>query len=342
MNNDFKKAGYFSAIAIFIIGIAALVISTAASYFAYDAAIILVGQFVSLLSFLGLLIIGVLSKHKYNSACVRFAEYILKIRKKDAERDAFDAQRAKEIQNLQTAAAQERENAVAAALELGRSEGAAKAVQAAQVNPIPQFKPRMMPAPVEPYPSYVQQISPSDEVLYNEYGEPVMIRRRVKKQRTAQNANVPYDRFGTPASVPTPAPVQTAAPVPAPMPVQTAAPVPTPMPVQTAAPVPTPMPVQTAAPVPTPMPVQTAAPVPTPMPVQTAAPVPAPMPVQTTAPVSFSGENQIYAPQATNINSIYAAEASNNQIYVPEPDKKTAEESSTPRPINVDPYRIDL
>lgn len=304
MNNDFKKAGYFSAIAIFIIGIAALVVSTAASYFAYDAAIILVGQLVSLLSFFGLLIICVVSKHKYNSVCVKFAEYILNIRKKDAERDAADARHAKEIQNLQTAAAKERESAVAAAFEQGRSAGEAKAAMAARTNPINRFKPHMTPAPVEPYPSYVQQFAPADEVLYNEYGEPVMIRRRVKKQHVVQNSNVQYDRFG--------APIQTA------IPVQTTTP----------APVPTAIPVQTTAP----------APVPTAMPVQTTAPESVP----TAMPAPFSGDNQIYNSPSTNTGNIYEAESSNNRIYVPEPDKKAAEESPTPQPINVDPYRIDL
>lgn len=269
MNNDFKKAGYFSAIAIFIIGVAALVISTAASYFAYDAAIILVGQFVSLLSFLGLLIIGVVSKHKYNSACIKFAEYILNNRKKEAERDAFDAERAREIQNMQAAAAQERESAVAAALEQGRNEGAAQAT-AAQVPP--PFAPRIMPAPVEPYPApaYVQPISPSDDVLYNEYGEPVMIRRRVKKQRVAQNTDMQYDRFGKPAA-------------------------------------------------------------------STNTPVSAPV------KVPASAENQVCSPSQTDLNSIYGSGTSNYQIYTPPADKNTAaEEASSPSPINVDPYRIDL
>ena len=303
MNNDFKKAGYFSAIAIFIIGVAALVISTAASYFAYDAAIILVGQFVSLIAFLGLLIIGVVSKHKYNSACVRFAEYILNNRKKEAERDAFDAERAKEIQNMQTAAAQERENAVAAALEQGRSEGAAqvKAAQPAQVPP--QYAPRMVPAPVEPYPAYVQQISPSDEVLYNEYGEPVMIRRRVKKQRAAKNADMQYDRFGKPVAN-TPAPE-------APSPAKRGY-------------------ADDKHYANTPV-------------LETPSPAPMPAPVSAPVNVPTAAENQIYKPAQPNMDSIYAADASNNQIYSPEPPKNpVVDESSTPRPINVDPYRIDL
>ncbi|MGN0474515.1 MAG: hypothetical protein ACI4IJ_05445, partial [Acutalibacteraceae bacterium] len=240
--------------------------------------------------FFGLLIICFVSKHKYNSVCVKFAEYILNIRKKDAERDAADARHAKEIQNLQTAAAKERESAVAAAFEQGRSEGAAKAAMAARTNPSNRFKPHMTPAPVEPYPSYVQQFAPADEVLYNEYGEPVMIRRRVKKQHVVQNSNMQYDRFG--------APIQTA------------------------------IPVQTTAP----------APVPTAMPVQTTAPESVP----TVMPAPFSGDNQIYNSPSTNTGNIYEAESSNNQIYVPEPDKKAAEESPTPQPINVDPYRIDL
>lgn len=206
MNNDFKKAGYFSAFAIFIIGIAALVISTIASYFAYDAIIILVGQLVSLIAFLGLLIVSAASKHKYNKACVRFAEYIINNRKKEAERNALDAERAREFQSIQTAAALERDQAVAAALEQGRNEGMAHAMQTS-----PR---RMVSAPVETCPGYVQQISPADEVLYNEYGEPVMIRRRVKKQRVAPNNDVQYDRYGKPVSEatappPPPAPAYT-------------------------------------------------------------------------------------------------------------------------------------
>lgn len=298
MNNDFKKAGYFSAIAIFIIGITALVISTAASYFAYDAAIILVGQLVSVLSFLGLLIIGVKSKHKYNRSCIRFAEYILNNKKKESERNAHDAERAKELQNMQAAAAQERENAVAAALEQGRSEGAAQAAHAAQANQIPPFAPRMMPAPVEAYPAYVQQISPTDEVLYNEYGEPVMIRRRVKKQRAVQNGEVQYDRFGKPIA-------QTAVP---------AAPV-----------VSTPTPVPVSAPTPVPAPVT----------------IPASTENQIYTPDSAS--NQIYTPASTS-SSIYTSDSSNNQIYTPESEKIPIADdlSLAPKPINVDPYRIDL
>lgn len=183
MNNDFKKAGYFSAFAIFIIGMLALVASVAANYFSYDEMVVVVGQFVSLLALFGLLIVCVSSKRNYNKACVKFAEYILSNRKKDAERKAQDEKRAKEIQNMQAAAAQERESAVAAALEQGRNEGAAQTARAIQASG---------------QSAYIQQVSPADEILYNEYGEPVLIRRRVRKQRPVQNESVLYDKFGKP------------------------------------------------------------------------------------------------------------------------------------------------
>lgn len=185
MNKDFKKAGYFGAFAIFIIGVLALIFSAAASYFAYDVMVVVVGQFVSLIAFLWLLVICIVSKQDYNRACVRFAEYILSSRKKDAERKAQDAKRAKEIQNMQAAAAQELENAVAAALEQGRNEGAAQTARAIQVSG---------------QSAYIQQVSPADEILYNEYGEPVLIRRRVRKQQPVSGEAVLYDRFGMPAA----------------------------------------------------------------------------------------------------------------------------------------------
>lgn len=185
MNNDFKKAGYFAAFAIFIIGALALVASVAANYFAYDETVVAAGQFVSLLALLGLLIVCVSSKRNYNKACVKFAEYILSNRKKDAERKAKDAERAKEIQNMQAAAVQERESAVAAALEQGRSEGAAQTARAMQASG---------------QSAYIQQVSPADEILYNEYGEPVLIRRRVRKQRPVSGEAVLYDKFGKPVA----------------------------------------------------------------------------------------------------------------------------------------------
>ena len=90
MNNDFKKSSYWLTIIFFLIGIAALVCVSAAKYFQFDELVVTVGQIVSLLAFFVMFINCIYSKSKYNSACIRFADYILTNRKKEAERKMFD------------------------------------------------------------------------------------------------------------------------------------------------------------------------------------------------------------------------------------------------------------
>ena len=128
VNNDFKKSSYLLTILFFFIGIIALVGVSAAKYFSFDELVVTVSQIVSLIAFFAMFINCVYSKSKYNSACIRFADYILTNRRKEAERRTADAERMKEMQNIRAAAEREREKAVAAALQQGRSEGAQSAV----------------------------------------------------------------------------------------------------------------------------------------------------------------------------------------------------------------------
>ena len=248
MNNDFKKATYLAAVIIFLLGILALVGVSAANYFSYDDSVVMVGELVAIVAFFALFIVSVLSKSKYNRACVRFAEYILNNRKKDADKRASDAETAKDIQSIREAAARERDQAVAAALEQGRNEGTQAAMRdmasrmpmaapmtapaapmAAPAAPIPtqisaapvaamptaaavpqpvnaavnqqpeERAEHQMPTP--PYPAapyYPQPVSSNEEMLYNEYGEPVMIRRRVRKSSAPMEGDVLYDSYGNP------------------------------------------------------------------------------------------------------------------------------------------------
>ncbi len=185
MSKDFKKAGYFCAFMVFVLGIAGLLAVILYNYFSYDVIVELVGMCVSIMAFFTLMIICVLSKSRYNKMCIYFAEYISGVRKKDAKH-------AQELKNQQAAAAAERESAVSSALEKGRAEGAARARSVYQ----PPQPPRPAPEPqvimerhVVPY---IQQVSANDEVLYNEYGEPVLIRRRMKRP-SAPREIVTYD-----------------------------------------------------------------------------------------------------------------------------------------------------
>ena len=226
MRKDFKKAGYFLTILIFLLGMGALVISTAATFFDYNKTVVMVGQGVSLLALIMLVFTGISAKRSYNYVCTKFADYIIGSRQKEAEQQQDAAQRVKEIQAMKAAAERERKNAVAAALEQGRTEGMQSALQntaeyapaasaapaeyaaapAAQASPsfaAPQ--PRMMPQPsyAAPQPAngyQVEAIMPNDEVLYNEYGEPVMIRRRVRRRREPYVPNAYYG--GGAAAVP--------------------------------------------------------------------------------------------------------------------------------------------
>lgn len=251
MNNDFKKSSYLLTIIFFLVGIAALVGVSAAKYFQFDELVVSVSQIISLLAFFAMFINCIYSKSKYNSACIRFADYILTNRRKEAERRSADAERMQEMQNIRAAAERDREKAVAAALQQGRSEGAQSAgamaaEQRAVPFPMPQPKPfpmpqsmpaqPNMPAPVQPaaptqqtmpvtpqqpVPAPVQQPAPAqqqrmpepqravparrepveqpnEEVLYNEYGEPVMMRRRVRKTPYSPDGEMLYDSNGNP------------------------------------------------------------------------------------------------------------------------------------------------
>lgn len=253
MNNDFKKSSYLLTIFFFFIGIIALVSVSAAKYFAFDDLVVAISQIAALASFFIMFINCIYTKSRYNSACLRFAEYILNNRRKESERKAADAERAREMENIREAAEHDREKAVAAALQQGRNEGAQSANLSAQQNmpvaqqnmPYPQQNvpypqqvavptPRMpypqpgMPMQRTPYPqpeapaqqrvSYPQQaavpapqqarqtpaprqslIAPdNEEVLYNEYGEPVMVRRRVRKTSGSPDGELLYDGSGNP------------------------------------------------------------------------------------------------------------------------------------------------
>lgn len=205
MRKDFKRAGYLLTILFFFFGIAALVISSIVNYFAYDEIVVVTGQIVSFVAFIVLMVMCVLAKNDYNYVCTKFADYIIDNRKKEAEHQANEAEHIKQIQNMKSAAEHEREDAVAAALEKGRSEGARAALQSQQnaapqpTTAAPQTRQPVMPQP-RPMPTYMQPITPTDEILYNEYGEPVMIRRRVRKNREHYEGDVLYDRFGNPVA----------------------------------------------------------------------------------------------------------------------------------------------
>ncbi len=243
MNNDFKRSSYLLTIIFFLIGIAALVGVSAAKYFQFDELVVSVSQIVSLAAFFVMFINNIYSKSKYNTACIRFAEYILTNRRKESERRAADAERMEEMQNIREAAEREREKAVAAALQQGRSEGAqsarAAAAQRQAVPPMPAQpgmpaaqnfgtpQPRMpvqqqpapvqqpVSAPVQPrivapeqqrmpdpqmtvVPKYESVVQPNEEVLYNEYGEPVLMRRRVRKTSSSPDGEILYDSNGNP------------------------------------------------------------------------------------------------------------------------------------------------
>lgn len=353
MKNDFKKAGYFVTVVIFITGVLAIIASTVLSCFAYNDTVVMIGEFVSLFALMGLLIISVTSKSNYNKACVKFAEYILNNRKKEAENKNVEVERLKEIQNMKSAAEQERENAVAAALEQGRSEGAqaVAAHMAQQQAAIPtadayQFL----------YQPYVQNIAPNEEVLYNEYGEPVMIRRRVRRRRV-QSGDVLYDRYGTPvlcraepaaevvtlpasASVPTSVsssatnhPAATVSTGSA----QASSPSPKTIPAQVVSSIPNPM----SIPKPVPNPVPTPPPVPTVLPKSSAAP--ASEPPQKITPATISTTNQQGASTAVSHES-----GATHQYQVSWQAQSTVDssqsddsesDSTNPKPINLNPYK---
>lgn len=267
MNNDFKKSSYILTILLFFIGIVALVAASAAKYFSFDELVVTVSQIVSLLSFFVIFINCIHAKSKYNTACIRFADYILTNRRKEAERKTADEERAQEMQNIMSAAGHDREKAVEAALRQGRSEGAQSAAQqpdpaqqggifgqpvingqapanrqqmpvaqpqqvrqpipAAQPVPVqmpvqamPNMRAMPMPMPIPQQgmvmpPQYMAAPQPpmqqrnyrddrdavnagNEEMLYNEYGEPVMVRRRVRKTSSSPDGELLYDGQGNP------------------------------------------------------------------------------------------------------------------------------------------------
>lgn len=214
MRKDFKKASFLFAIIVFFFGISALVISSVVNYFSYSDVIVILGEFISFVALILLMAICIFAKSDYNYVCTKFADYILDNRKKEAEHQLNEAQHLKQIQTMKSAAAHEREDAVAAALEQGRNEGAHAALQAIGSRPTPPQDDRQpsapAPQPQQPQqpqqsqprqmPSYMQPIMPNDEILYNEYGEPVMIRRRVRRNREHYSGDVLYDRFGNPVA----------------------------------------------------------------------------------------------------------------------------------------------
>ena len=247
MNNDFKKSSYLMTIIFFLIGIAALVGVSAAKYFQFDELVVSVSQIVSLVAFFVMFINCIYTKSKYNTACFRFAEYILTNRRKEAERRTLEAERLEEMQNMRDAAEHDRDKAVAA-LQQTQSEQASRQPVSAQQpvpahQPVPtQMRPGMpaaqpypmaqpapvqqrmpvqsAPAPMQPVsveytPAPMQQRAqepqripaprreepdarPNEEVLYNEYGEPVMMRRRVRKTPTSPDGEMLYDSNGNP------------------------------------------------------------------------------------------------------------------------------------------------
>ena len=243
MNNDFKKASYLLTIIFFLLGITALVGVSAAKYFQLDEMVVTVSQITSLAAFFIMFINCIYSKSKYNSACIRFADYILTNRRKEEERKAADAERIKELQSIREAAEHDRDKAIEAARQQGRSEGAQTANELAsarqqlpaqpyaafQTNAAhpqrampPQTASMQQPAPVaqrmpvqqpsaaaplaqrmpEPQRNLPVQREPAghfnEEVLYNEYGEPVMMRRRVRKTPSSPDGEMLYDSHGNP------------------------------------------------------------------------------------------------------------------------------------------------
>lgn len=217
MNKEFKKAQFMPVIVVFLLGIMALVAVSVASYFSFDEVVVMIGEIVALLAFLGLLIMCVSSKSTYNQVCSRFAEYIVNNRKKDSDKRTNDAERIKEIQNMKAAAAQEKERAVAAALEQGRSEGAKAALeggylsaqpyqtapasvptQGQAVSPATQPVPQVQPQTVPVYGQGTVMPPAGEEMLYNQYGEPVMVRRRVRRTQVPAEGEMLYDGMGNP------------------------------------------------------------------------------------------------------------------------------------------------
>ena len=205
MNNDFIKASYLLTIIFFLLGITALVGVSAAKYFQLDEMVVTVSQITSLAAFFIMFINCIYSKSKYNSACIRFADYILTNRRKEEERKAADAERIKELQSIREAAEHDRDKAIEAARQQGRSEGAQTAnelASARQQLPAQPYAAPLAQRMPEPQRNLPVQREPAghfnEEVLYNEYGEPVMMRRRVRKTPSSPDGEMLYDSHGNP------------------------------------------------------------------------------------------------------------------------------------------------
>lgn len=223
MKKDFKRAGYLLTVLIFLLGIGALVVSAAAHYFSYSDSVVIIGEFVTFVALIVLVMMCIFAKSNYNYVCTRFADYIIESREKESQFQENEAQHLKQIETMRTSAQRERDTAVAAALEQGRREGAVSAPQTADSNEADAYAAPSQPVSIpsaavsqpvapsatppvysaaaprtaaqRPVGGYVMPLTLGDEILYNEYGEPVMIRRRVRRVREAVG-DMYYDRGG--------------------------------------------------------------------------------------------------------------------------------------------------
>ncbi len=223
MKKDFKRAGYLLTVLIFLLGIGALVVSAAAHYFSYSDSVVIIGEFVTFVALIVLVMMCIFAKSNYNYVCTRFADYIIESREKESQFQENEAQHLKQIETMRTSAQRERDTAVAAALEQGRREGAVSAPQTADSNEADAYAAPSQPVSIpsaavsqpvapsatppvysaaaprtaaqRPVGGYVMPLTLGDEILYNEYGEPVMIRRRVRRVREAAG-DMYYDRGG--------------------------------------------------------------------------------------------------------------------------------------------------
>ena len=130
MRKDFKRAGYLLTVLIFLLGIGALVISSVANYFSYNDSVVVIGEFISFVALIMLVVMCVLAKSNYNYVCTKFADYIISSRQKETQFQENEAEHLKQIETMRSAAQRERDTAVAAALEQGRNEGAHAALDA--------------------------------------------------------------------------------------------------------------------------------------------------------------------------------------------------------------------
>lgn len=168
MKYNFKKSSYGSNILIGFLCIIVLLLSTAAFYFEPDIIFTFACQALVLLLVIILVISSIISKKKYNYACKTFADYIVNNRKKEEGRTQKDVELAEQIKNLQESSVKGREDAIAEAFARGKNEGISQATQ--MIQEFNSFTPQVP-----------ENLSSDEEALYNEAGEVVLIRRKVKK-----------------------------------------------------------------------------------------------------------------------------------------------------------------